>query len=88
MKLLVINIENQLSFNQYISNNCKFALNRVSVMRYVIWYYLFNLKNVKNAHAGACKFTKSNTPPWVFSRFLNCTNGTKSRKTLQIIWEN
>ena len=57
-------------------------------MRYVIWYYLFNLKNVKNAHAGASKFTKSNTPPWVFSRFLNCTNGTKSRKTLQIIWEN
>ena len=23
---------------------------------------------------------KSNTPPWVFSRFLNCTNGTKLRK--------
>ena len=20
----------------------------------------------------ACNFTKSNTPPWVFSRFLNC----------------
>ena len=51
-------------------------------MRYVIWYYLFNLKNVKNAHAGACKFTKSNTPPWVFSRFLNCTNGAKWCKTL------
>ena len=27
-----------------------------------------------------CNFTKSNTPPWVFLRFLNCTNGTKSRK--------
>ena len=27
--------------------------------------------------------TKSNTP-WVFSRFLNCTNGTKSRKTSHI----
>ena len=25
--------------------------------------------------------TKSNTPPWVISRFLNYTNGTKSRKT-------
>ena len=26
-------------------------------------------------------FTESNTPPWVFffSRFLNCTNGNKSR---------
>ena len=28
----------------------------------------------------ACNFTtKNNTPPWVFFRFLNCTNGTKSR---------
>ena len=24
-----------------------------------------------------CNFTKSETPPWVFSRFANCTNGTK-----------
>ena len=29
----------------------------------------------------ACNFTKSNTPQWVFSRFLNCTNGTKSSHT-------
>ena len=45
-------------------------------------------KNVKNIHGGVlllvklqakfCNFTKSNTPPWMFSRFLNCTNGTKS----------
>ena len=27
-----------------------------------------------------CNFTKSNTPPWVISRFLNCTNASKSRK--------
>ena len=27
--------------------------------------------------AEASNFTKSNTPPWVFSRFLNCTYGTK-----------
>ena len=32
----------------------------------------------------ACSFTKINTPPCVFSRFLNCTNGTKSRKTSQM----
>ena len=25
-----------------------------------------------------CYFTKSNTPPWVFFTFFNCTNGTKS----------
>ena len=42
------------------------------VMRCVIWYHLYNLKNVKNTHGGvfllvkACNFTKSSIPPWVF----------------------
>ena len=31
-----------------------------------------------------CNFTESNTHPWCFSLFLNCTNGTKSRKASQI----
>ena len=46
-------------------------------MPYAIWYHLYNLKNVKNAHGGvlllvklqakvACNFTKCNTPPCVF----------------------
>ena len=58
-------------------------------MRYAIWYFLYNFKNVKNTHEGvlhlvklqakACNFTKSNTPSWVFFTFLNYTNGTKSR---------
>ena len=53
-----------------------------------------NMKNVKNTHGevivllklqtSACNFTKSITPPWVFSPFLNCTNSTKSRKASQI----
>ena len=60
-------------------------------MRYAIWYFLYNFKNVKNTHEGvlllvklqakACNFTKSNTPSWVFFTFLNYTNGTKSRNT-------
>ena len=29
--------------------------------------------------------TKSNTPPWVFSHFLNCTNGTKSCKASHLL---
>ena len=47
---------------------------------YVIWYYLYNLKNVKNNHgrvllfiklqASSCNFTKSNTLPWVFYTFF------------------
>ena len=54
-----------------------------------IWY-LYKLKNVKNTDGGvilasACNFNKSNTLPWVFSRFLHCTNGTKSRKASHMI---
>ena len=59
-------------------------------MRRAICYPFYNLKNVKNTHGGmlllvkseaeACNFTKSNTLPWVFSRFLNFTNVTKLRK--------
>ena len=51
-----------------------------------ILYHLYNFKKVKNTYGGvlllACNLTKSNTPPWTFSAFLNCTNGTKSRKAL------
>ena len=46
-------------------------------------------KNVKNTYGGvlllaklqakAYNFTKSNTPPSVFSLFFNCKNSTKSR---------
>ena len=38
---------------------------------------------VENTHGGLL-FTKSNILPWVFSRFLNCTNGTKLRKAPHI----
>ena len=50
------------------------------VVRCVIWYHLYNFRNVKNTHGGvlllaklqvqACNFTKSNTPPWVFFMFF------------------
>ena len=63
-------------------------------MRCAILYYLYNLKNVENTHGGvlilvklealACSFTEINTPHGCFSRFLNCTNGTKSCKTSHI----
>ena len=33
---------------------------------------------------GSSLQTKINTPPWVFSRFLNCTNATKSRNASHI----
>ena len=55
---------------------------------------MFIISSLKNTHGGAlllvklqakvCNFTKSNTPPWVFCTFLNCTNGTKLHKASQI----
>ena len=61
-----------------------------------IWYLSYNLKNVENTHGGVlllvklqalvCDFTESNTPQWVFSRFLNCTNDTKSRNASRMYY--
>ena len=65
------------------------------MMLCVIWYHLYNLKNVKQTDGGvlllvklqakACNHTKIDTPPWVFLCFLDCTNETKSSKTSRII---
>ena len=57
-----------------------------------IWYHLYNLKNVKNIHGGvllvvACTLLKVTLLHGCFSRFLNCTNGAKSRKTSHVdLW--
>ena len=56
-------------------------------MRCAIWYHLHNLKNVKNTHEGvlilvqlqAATLLKLRLLHGCFSRFLNFTNGTKSR---------
>ena len=56
-----------------------------------IWYYLYNLKNVKNIHGGVvlilekpATLLKVTLLHSCFSRFLNCTNDTKLRKTSHI----
>ena len=69
-------------------------------MRCAIWYPLCNLKNVKNAHGGVLPLVVKLQVALVvklatllkvtflhlcFSRFLNCTNGTKSRKGSHMI---
>ena len=61
-------------------------------MRCAIWYYLYNLKNVKTTMEGcyglACNFTtllKVTLLHGCFSRFSNWTVGTKSRKTSLLI---
>ena len=52
----------------------------INMVRWAIWYHMYNLKNVKNIHGGllilvklqaeVCNFTKINTPPWVFFTFF------------------
>ena len=59
------------------------------VMRCAIWYHLYNLKNKKKKQWRSVTFSKPTTLLKVtflhgcFSYFLNCTNGTKSRKLSQ-----
>ena len=51
-----------------------------------IWYHLHNLKNVKNSHGGVILLVKLAVLRSCFSRFLNCANGTKSRKACHMIY--
>ena len=51
-----------------------------------IWYHLYNLKNVKNSHGGVILLVKLAVLRSCFSRFLNCTNGTKSCKASHMIY--
>ena len=52
-----------------------------NVMHCAVWYYLCNIKNVKNTHGGVLILLKLTLPHGYFPRFLNCTNSTKSRNT-------
>ena len=54
----------------------------------MIWCNSYNLGNVKNTHGGVLLLVKLKTealPHGCFSRFLNCANGTKSRKASDFI---
>ena len=56
------------------------------VVRCAIWYHLCNSKNVKNIHGGVLILVlKLTLLHGCFSRFLNCTNGTKLRNASHII---
>ena len=59
-------------------------------MRWSIWYHLHNLKDVENAHRRVLLLVKLQVHATLLevtllhgrlSRFLNCKNDTKSRKT-------
>ena len=54
-------------------------------MRCAIRYHFCNLKNVKNTHGEVLPLLlKATLLHGCFSRFLDCTNGTKSRKASHI----
>ena len=59
------------------------------MMLCAIWHHLYNLKNVKNTHGGVLLLIKLQALKITilhgrFSRFLNCTNGTKLRKSFHM----
>ena len=78
----------------YFSSSGEFE--RLHETRCVIWYHLYNWEKCgkhpwksltfsKVSSYKACNFTRSSTPPWViFTVFLNCTHGTKSRNASHI----
>ena len=69
------------------------------VMQCVIWYHLYNLKNVKNTHwrvllllnfqaKKLATLLKVTLLQRCFSCLLNCANGPKSHKTNKCKWES
>ena len=77
-----------------VGNTALLLMGNIYVMLCTIWYHSFNFKNVKNTHEGdiflvklqasTCNFTKIITLSFT-SHFLNCTDGTKSRKASYMI---
>ena len=57
-------------------------------MRCAIWHHLHNLKNMKNTHGEVLLLVKLQAKVTLldgcFSRFLNCANDIKLRKTSQM----
>ena len=51
-----------------------------------VFYHLYNLKIEKNDHGGVLLLVKT-LFHWCFSRFLNCTNGSKLGKASYMPWQ-
>ena len=59
------------------------------MMRWAIWYHLYNLKIMKNTHGGVLNLIllKLTLLHGCFPRFSNCTNGSKSRNASHICFD-
>ena len=51
----------------------------------ISWLLIMPFNFLTYVHIINGGLNKSNSPPWLFSRFLNFTDGTKWRKTSHII---
>ena len=91
MVALAFNVVSQDNRTQSFQNILgKTNENTIHVMCCAIWYHLNNIKNVTNTHGGVLLLLKLQAKSATllkvallhgdFSRFLICTNGTKSRK--------
>ena len=82
-----LSVELRLKFLQLLFQNTSKKL-FPNKMLCVIWYHLFNPKNVKNTH-GVLLFAQLKLT-FLYERFpcffLQCTNGTISRKASHISW--
>ena len=59
-------------------------MTRYDVLRDLVTFVQFQ-KNMKNTHGGVLLFVKVSLLYGCFSRFLNCTNSTKSPKASSIM---
>ena len=79
-------------FPSSIFNNWKYiaeSTTKANETLCTIWYHLYNLKNMKNTHGGKSKAAAATSLKGIllrgcFSRFLNCSNDSKSRKASQM----
>ena len=77
---VMVSIENSFKSIFWIVNQWWNLANQY-VVRCAIWCHLYNLKTMKNTH-------KLTLLHGCFSRFLNCTNGTKSHNASHIVMDN
>ena len=83
---LTCSFHTQTHTRTYACKNTRPLYSVLDEMHCAVWYHFYSLKNVRNKHGAVLLLVKlqSNTPPRVFSHFLNCTDDTKPHKDKSI----
>ena len=82
--LMFPNFRKEFSSYQRVQKDFYKRILIIIVVRCAFWYHLYNLKNVKNTYRGVSTLLKLTLLYACFSRFLNCTIGTKSCNASQL----